>query len=118
MDSNLNRTWHLILDGLYEGTKDNIIEDLSCGDSYYCEIDSIRWRLAYIENLNRLSESFEDYERGSLNYEDLKSFTKFLKEDVDNDKEYFKKMITDLLEYVEVDNKEENIDSIVSFVFS
>ena len=104
-----------MIENLYDAVKNNIEDELYLENSY-CETSLIREYVDFIDNLNILSDKIDEYEKGTINYEDLTKFTKFIKEDV-GDIDRFKKRLEDMSEYEDIDNIKENIDSIVSIVY-
>lgn len=115
MDKSLIETWRMMIRNFYDAVRSNIDEELYLGNSY-CETSLIREYVDFIDNLNTLSDTIDEYEEGTITNEDLTKLTKFIKEDI-GDIDEFRKRLEDMSEYEDIDNIKENIDSIVSVVF-
>ena len=115
MDKSLIETWRMMIRNFYDAVRNNIDEELYLENSY-CETSLIREYVDFIDNLNTLSDTIDEYEEGTITNEDLTKLTKFIKEDI-GDIDEFRKRLEDMSEYEDIDNIKENIDSIVSVVF-
>lgn len=105
-----------MIENLYEAARDRIESELNDGDGSYCDISAIEYETDYIAKLNLLSDKLDEFEQGDIDYVDLKEFTKFIKRD-ERGSESFREELEAMFEFDNIENIDENIESIVSIVF-
>ena len=112
----LLKTWREMIDKLYDDAKERIEEALEGSDSHGCDTDEISEDVSLIGNLNTLSYKLDEYEVGSIKYEDLASSTKFLKEKM-HYRELLVELLDDMYGFEETKYLAESMESIISIVF-